>query len=80
MSEVMWQEGDIVQIDPEYDEMFGGCLMVVTEPKNWGAQGFFNVPGQGLAFYRVNFENAVRVGRTEWLWKENEEKEDAQGN
>ncbi len=27
------QVGDVVQIDPEHDPRFGGCLMVVTELK-----------------------------------------------
>lgn len=69
----MWKIGDIVQIDPESDEVFGGCLMTVTEPKIWGAQGFFEIPGEGRAFYRVKYENAVRVGFVEWIWENKEE-------
>lgn len=72
MTEI-WVKGDILQIDPEHDHIFGGCFMLVTEPKEWGAQGFFDVPGEGKAFYRVDHENATRVGFAEWLPEEEEE-------
>lgn len=60
-------EGSVVQIDPEHDERFGACLMVVTEVKPWGYQGYVKVPAQGLAFYRVPKEKAVYVGEATWL-------------
>jgi hypothetical protein len=57
---------DVVQIDPAHDEVFGGCLLVVTEVKGWGVQGFVQVPGQGQAYYRVRTEACARVGRLHW--------------
>ena len=39
---------DIVQVDPSQD-VFGGCMVVVTEIKSWGIQGYVQsagVPGQ----------------------------------
>ena len=39
---------DIVQVDPSRD-IFGGCMVVVTEIKSWGIQGYVQsagVPGQ----------------------------------
>lgn len=66
--ETKWNIGDIVQIDPEHDDVFGGCFMVVTEPKSWGgAQGYFPSFKKGVAYYRVKFEDAVRVGNAEWI-------------
>ena len=65
--------GDVVQIDPEHDEVFGGCLMVVSEPKPWGAQGYVRVPGQGDAFYRVNFEHIEFVGGAVWIHSDSSE-------
>ena len=63
-----WEVGDIVQIDPSHDECFGACFMVITEPKSWGGQGYFQGFNEdGQAFYRVKFENAVKVGRAEWV-------------
>lgn len=65
--------GDVVQIDPAHDERFGGCFMVVTEPKGWGAQGYVAVPGSnGLAYYRCPKESMIRVGRAEWLTQDAE--------
>lgn len=68
-----WVVGDILQIDPDHDEVFGGCLMIVTQVANWGAQGFFDVPGQGQAFYRVEPEHAEKVGRVVWFPDSEEE-------
>tara|TARA_R100001086_G_C11777443_1_gene242650 strand:- start:100 stop:333 length:234 start_codon:yes stop_codon:yes gene_type:complete len=54
--------GDVVQIKPEHDEVFGGCLMVVTDPRAWGAQGYVSIPQSGgatVAYYRCSTENFV---------------------
>jgi hypothetical protein len=60
--------GEIVQIDPAHtdergEQWFGACLMVVTEPKSWGAQGYVQsagVPGQ--QYYRCKFEHMEPTG------------------
>lgn len=63
---------DVVQIDPEHDEAFGGCLMIVTELKpSWdGLVGFVDVPGKGdaggRAYYRCPADAVVRVGPATW--------------
>ena len=66
------EEGDVVQIDPESDGKFAACLMVVTEVKGWGLQGYVTVPGSvvggsGRAFYRVKHDNYVKIGPAKWL-------------
>lgn len=65
-------EGDILQINPEHK--FGGMLLVVTEPKSWGAQGvlyssreFNAVRFSGRAYLRVKFEEVEHCGRIEWM-------------
>ena len=64
----MWEKGDIVQVDPDHDEIYGSCLMIVLEPKSWGAEGYFQPPGKnGLIPYRVNFNDAIKVGSVEWI-------------
>ena len=68
-----WQTGDVVQVDPEYDDVFGACFMVVTEPKSWGAQGYVTIPGKGPAYLRLNFKNGVKIGRCIWICKDEEE-------
>lgn len=67
--------GDVVQIDPAHDKTFGGCFMVVTEVKGWGAQGYVQVPGGaadasrnvGLAYYRCPTAAMKRIGRGHWV-------------
>jgi hypothetical protein len=55
--------GEIVQIDPASDDRFGGCLMVVSEPKSWGAQGYVqNAGSNAQAYYRCPFENMEPTG------------------
>ena len=54
--------GFIYQIKPEHDSVFGGCLMITTDPKPWGAQGYFDIPGKGRAYYRCKFENMEHCG------------------
>ncbi len=62
--------GDVVQIDPEHDPRFGGCLMMVTERKSWGAQGFVAIPhadGPQNAYYRCKYKDMEYVGRASWI-------------
>jgi hypothetical protein len=68
--------GDIVQLNPETSSnpAFAGCLMVVTEPKSWGAQGYVQGAGTGaLAYYRARFEDMELVGHAEWLFDDGTE-------
>lgn len=72
-------EGDILQINPENEHKFAGMLVIVTEPKSWGAQGYlmchYNfeavrvLPSQ-KAFVRVKFEDVEHVGRVEWIMQD----------
>jgi len=57
---------DVVQINPSVDR-FGGCFMQITEVKNWGAQGFVAVPGDGPAYFRVKNEDMEKVGTAPWI-------------
>lgn len=61
---------DVVQITPVIESKFRGCFMVVTEVKSWGVQGFISIPTgpemPGAAYYRVPFEQVVRIGKAEW--------------
>ena len=40
----MIEVGSIVQVDPE-KEVFGACMVVVTELKDWGIQGYVQSAG-----------------------------------
>lgn len=72
-------EGDVLQIHPDH-ERFGGFLLVCTEPKPWGCQGYLMsaydfkaVKFKGIAYLRVKFEDMEYVGRMEWLHVDKEE-------
>lgn len=67
--------GDVVQIDPAHDPVFAACLLVVTELKPWGVQGYVRIPGSGDAFYRAPFSAIERVGSAIWNRKDEVEEE-----
>jgi hypothetical protein len=64
----MIEVGDIVQVNPE-KEVFGGCMVVVTETKSWGVQGYVQsagVPGQ--QYIRLNSDDFESTGgKTIWI-------------
>lgn len=68
-----WGVDDVIQIDPEHDERFGGCFLLVTEAKSWGVQGFVQIPGGGQAYYRLPWSGGERVGRAVWTTAEEKE-------
>ena len=68
------KEGQIVQLNPDTvgNPMFAACLMIVTEPKPWGAQGYVQSLGEagmpgGQAYYRAKWEEMEVVGHAEWV-------------
>lgn len=76
--------GDVVQISPEHNN-YPGFLLVVTELKEWGVQGyllhtedFFACRFEDKAYLRVRWENMEYVGRLAWIEKTLEEKDDEQ--
>ena len=66
--------GDVVQIDPQHDERFGGCFMLITKLKQWGTLGFVQIPGNsgGQAFYRCPTKAGVLIGQAEWVTQDEE--------
>lgn len=75
MNERELKVGDVVQLSPEVgNPMFAGCMMVVTEPKSWGAQGYVAGLGEdgkpgGHAYYRAKWEEMEYVGIAWWVAK-----------
>jgi hypothetical protein len=59
---------DIVQVNPE-KEMFGGCMVVVTEVKSWGIQGYVQSAGvDGQQYIRLKFgEFESTGGKAIWI-------------
>ena len=67
-------KGQLVQLNPRTvkNKMFAACIMVVTEPKSFGAQGYVQVLGNGgepggQAYYRAAFEEIELVGNAIWI-------------
>lgn len=66
--------GDLVQLSPEQcaNPMLAGCVMVVTEPKAFGAMGYVQCAGQdgkpgGQAYYRAGWVEMEVVGIAYWV-------------
>ena len=66
--------GQLVQLNPETvrNTMFAACIMVVTEPKKFGAQGYVQALGSdghtgGQAYYRATWDEMEPVGFAEWV-------------
>lgn len=56
--------GEIVQIRPD-KEMFGACMVTVTEVKAWGIQGYVQSAGvSGQQYIRLKSEDFERTGGT----------------
>jgi hypothetical protein len=51
---------DVVMILGDH---WNGCLVLVTEVRAWGIQGFVRIPMSGDAYIRVANGDFVRVGR-----------------
>lgn len=68
------KEGDVVQLNPDTvrNKAFAACMMVVTEPKVWGAQGYVQGLGTsstafgGQYYYRAKWEEMEYVGIAQW--------------
>lgn len=74
--------GYIVQLNPDTvrNPMFAACLLVVDEPKPWGAQGYVQALGKdgqpgGQAYYRAEWEEIELVGKAEWVVQSTREEE-----
>lgn len=72
--------GDIVQLKPEHK--FGGMLVVVSEPKSFGCQGYLMsafdfeaVKFKGRAFVRPKFEDFEYIGKIVWDIDDNQKNE-----
>ena len=54
--------GDIVQVTPD-KEMFGACMVVVTELKSFGIQGYVQSAGvAGQQYIRLKFDEFESTG------------------
>jgi len=61
-------KNDVIQIVPE--NKWGGCLAIVSEVKSWGVQCFVQIPLQGRAYYRVNWDEFDFIGEALYVPQE----------
>lgn len=63
------RSGMIFQIKPDTCDTFGGCLVIVSEPKSWGFQGYIQIPGidGGQAYVRKKLEEVEFCGFAPWV-------------
>jgi hypothetical protein len=66
------EPSSIVQIDPEIDSPFAGCLLVVTEASSSQVKGYVLVPGTNGSEpspvkHKVALADCVAVGAAEWV-------------
>lgn len=81
-NECPFSGGDILQISPEH-EKYPGFLVVVTDPKSWGAQGYLMhycdfdaVRYKDKAYVRVRTDQVHKCGTIEWLYVDSSSDED----
>ena len=77
MNRRLLEPGDVVQITPTTPSAFGGCFMLVTEAKSFGAQGFVAIPNQrgqppASAHYRASWDEMEFIGRAAWVPRDEE--------
>lgn len=61
--------GDVVQIDPDFDPVFGGCCLVVDRIWSEGVRGYVQIPARPAAaqvYYRVEFAHIRVIGKARW--------------
>lgn len=73
------ETGDIVQITND-DHHWFGCLIVVSEPKSFGCQGYISIPKDNRgnvadAYIRLNHSDFERVGHAVLVRGSDTEKE-----
>jgi hypothetical protein len=76
MEKQTMKKGQIVQLNPDTvgNKAFTGCLMIVSEPKEFGAQGYVQGlgtrdEGGGQAYYRAKWDEMelCENGMAIWL-------------
>lgn len=75
--------GDVVQLN-EKNEQFSYCMLVVTEPKSWGCQGYICAHIEGIpatrfkrqAYCRPTWDRMEYVGKIVFMPKEDIEEGD----
>ncbi len=72
----VYEVGDVVQIDPERQPGFGGCLAIIEEVRDWGVVAYVPVPDKEpgtIAPIRLEWADCSHVGKAKWTTDEEAE-------
>ena len=64
--------GSIVQIDPEYNLTYGGCLLIVTSRTLWGVYGYVQLcmKDMGCVYLSYPWDQVEPTGGKVVWWEE----------
>jgi len=65
--------GDIVQLNPRKNEMFGGCLVFVTDVRAWGVKGYIPMPDQNKVCLNLRWDDFEYCGQAHFMTEEKED-------
>lgn len=71
-NEMELSKGMVVQLSPDVgNPMFACCMMIIDQPKVFGAQGYVQSLGEGgkmggQAYYRAKWEEMEYIGISHW--------------
>lgn len=65
------EKNSVVQINEKGAEGWIGCLVQVSEVKTWGIQGYINIPMQGDAYIRLEWDKIDYIGQATLIHQEN---------
>ena len=70
--QLLVKENSVVQISEKGQEGWIGCLVQVSEVKNWGIQGWVKIPHGGDAYIRLNWDTIEYIGTAVMTHQESE--------
>jgi hypothetical protein len=56
------KENSVVQLNEKAQEGWIGCFLQVSEVKNWGVQGWVQIPMGGSAYLRPTWDQIDYIG------------------
>jgi hypothetical protein len=66
----------VVQVNENGPKEWIGCLMQVSEPKEWGVLAWVRIPHSGNAYLRLPFDQIDHIGEAVMKLKEQEDDEE----
>ena len=65
---------DVIQVNDSIpNSSWIGCLMIVSEVKNWGVIAYLRVPTQGNAYLRLRHNEYEVIGKAVFVSKSEDE-------